>query len=394
METIYKTLVTLLFLGLAHFSISQDTYATASDLGTLSCAGSPYNNIAAGNNTGASNECGNTSGDEWYSFTITSAADVSMSLCNSGFDTYLRFYNSGAANCAGAGQIAGNDDNGPVCGGTRSSITQTALAAGTYIVMVEGYSSNEGAYQLDITVSNCAIPMVFVSSTTTQTNTSTVEKCASNQEIIGVEVVMSGSLIPMDLDTIHIQTNGSTDPMNDVGNIDIYYTGTSSTFATTTLVGSAAPLTVGNDIAINTTQTLVNGTNYFWVVYDLAAGALIGNDLDALCNQIMVDGSNEVPTVTTIAGTRTIDACIGSPGGIAANLNIWHKADANAYSDAGATLATDGDGVQQWNDQTTTNVDVTAASAAARPIYDEDGMNYNPALEFDGTDDFFIHNQL
>ena len=47
-----------------------------------------------------------------------------------------------------------------------------------------------------------------------------------------------------------------------------------------------------------------------------------------------------------------------------------------------------GDGVQQWDDNTSTAVDDTAASAAPRPPYDADGINYNPALDFDGVDDY------
>lgn len=130
---------------------AQNTYATATNLGTLSCAGSPYTNIASGNTTGAGNECGNTAPDRWYRFTISAAADVTISLCNSGFDTYLRLYNSGAANCGAATQINSNDD---ACG-LQSSIAQNGLVAGTYIVMVEGYGSDVGVYQLDITISNC-----------------------------------------------------------------------------------------------------------------------------------------------------------------------------------------------------------------------------------------------
>ena len=44
--------------------------------------------------------------------------------------------------------------------------------------------------------------------------------------------------------------------------------------------------------------------------------------------------------------------------------------------------------MQQWNDNATTGVDVTAASLAARPTWDEDAINYNPAFNFDAVNDF------
>ena len=289
---------------------AQNTYATATALGTLNCAGSPYNNIASGNTTGAGNECGNAAEDRWYSFTIATSADVTISLCNSGYDTYLRLYNGGAANCGVATQIASNDDNGPACAGTRSSLSQVGLAVGTYIIMIEGYSSSVGTYQLDITVSNCPSPMTFVSSTTTQGNTSAVAPGTTDREIVGIQVVASGAVSPFDATQLRLRTTGTTDWANDLtGNLKVYYTGNSSTFATTTLFGSAALAAPGADILVNGTQTLANGTNYFWVAYDIAAGATLGNVVDALCNRITLNGGvgNQIPTVTTPAGNRLID---------------------------------------------------------------------------------------
>ena len=303
-------LIGIIFMINPSVTFSQNTYATATSLGTLTCAGSPYTNIASGTTVGAGNDCGNASADRWYSFTIATTSDVTISLCSSSYDTYLRLYNSGAANCGAATQINFNDD---ACS-LQSSITQVGLAAGTYIIMIEGYSSSEGNYQLDISLSNCAVPtaMSYVSSTTTQANTSNIEKCSlDNREIIGVQVVTTGTLTPIDLTSLRIRTNGSTNPLADISNIDVYYTGTSSTFATTTFFGNAAPAAVGTNININGTQTLVTGINYFWVVYDLNAGATSGNVLDALCNRIVVNATNQIPTVTTPAGNRTIADCPG-----------------------------------------------------------------------------------
>ena len=147
--------VIVCFLGFNQLSFSQNTYVTATGLGTLTCAGSPYTNIATGNTTGAGHECGNSSADRWYSFTTTTTTNATISLCNSSYDTYLRLYNSGAGSCGTATEIINNDD--APCG-LQSEVSLVGLVAGTYIVMVEGFGTAEGVYQIDITLNCVSIP--------------------------------------------------------------------------------------------------------------------------------------------------------------------------------------------------------------------------------------------
>ncbi len=236
------------------------------------------------------------------------------------------------------------------------------------------------------------VAMAYTSSTVTQGNTATVVNCASNVEIIGIEVVTSGVLTPVDITQLRLRTNGSTSPAitSNVSNIDIYYTGTSSTFATTTFFGNAAPLLAGNNIFVNGTQTLSSGTNYFWVVYDMAVGANIGDLLDARCTRIIVDGANQTPTTINPAGTRTIVACTPSPGSVSSDLTLWFKSDASVYSDAGATAVTNGGTIQQWNEQSgnASVANVNQITGADQPTYDDDPFNYNPAILFDNAGDF------
>ncbi len=236
-----------------------------------------------------------------------------------------------------------------------------------------------------------AANMSYTSSTVTQNNTSDVEKCTSNAEIIGVEVVTSGSLNPVSLTQLRIRTNGSSNPTVDVSNIDVYYTGTSSTFATTTYYGSGTPAAPGTNIFINGSQSLSEGTNYFWIVYDIDAAASVGSNLDALCNRIRIDGGNQFPSTTNPGGNRVIITCVGSPGGVSSNLDVWHKAGSGVYNDAGVTAAGNGDGIQQWNDITSNNYDLSQVTSTRRPTLDVDGINYNAELDFDGTDDYLLN---
>ena len=73
------------------------------------------------------------------------------------------------------------------------------------------------------------------------------------------------------------------------------------------------------------------------------------------------------------------------PGGITTNLRMWLKADAEVYTDAGATLAVNNDAVQQWNDRSVSEFDVFQMTGGTQPIYQTDAINFNPALVFDGA---------
>ena len=69
------------------------------------------------------------------------------------------------------------------------------------------------------------------------------------------------------------------------------------------------------------------------------------------------------------------------PGGVSSNLLFWLKADAQAYNDAGYTLATDGQEVQEWHDLSGNSYNATD-NGATGPDWDQDGVNFNPALDF------------
>jgi hypothetical protein len=68
-------------------------------------------------------------------------------------------------------------------------------------------------------------------------------------------------------------------------------------------------------------------------------------------------------------------------------VKLWLKGNAGVYSDAGSTLATNGQTVQQWNDQSGNANNSSQATSGARPILRSTGINGLPAIEFDGVDD-------
>ena len=250
-----------------------------------------------------------------------------------------------SGSCGALTCVTGNDDGGS---GNLSRVTFTATLGVTYYVVVGGYVANEGAYDLSISATPCVAPidMAYISSTVTQNNTNQAEICDSDIEMIGIEVVTNGTGNPLTMDRFRLKTNESTAPLTDLSDIKIYYTGTSSTFATTTLFGSATPLDVGNNIFVNGSQQLSHGTNYFWVTYDLSASPTIGNIIDARCNQIKIDGNNLSPTETNPTGNRELIDCPSVIIPTACSTQTYNITEnTNFYDDGGqgGLPCTDGD---------------------------------------------------
>ena len=81
------------------------------------------------------------------------------------------------------------------------------------------------------------------------------------------------------------------------------------------------------------------------------------------------------------------------PGGVGAtdgssNLSIWFDANQRAYSDAGVTLATNGQAVQRWNNLSGyAGIGTFATTTTNFPSYTESALNGYPALTFDGSND-------
>lgn len=98
--------------------------------------------VVTGTTTTATNSSGGTSADVWYSYS-GAAGDITVSLCNNtNYDSYLRVYDA----CGGT-EIAFNDD---FCN-AQSSVTFTADGTTTYYILVEGFGSNVGNFEMAVT---------------------------------------------------------------------------------------------------------------------------------------------------------------------------------------------------------------------------------------------------
>ena len=104
--------------------------------GEITCGGS-----VSGNTAGAVHAVGSVSGEHYFDVHVASTTTYTFSTCvGSSFDTRLRLF-SGSHLDASSTEIANDDDS---CG-LQSRII-AVLEPGTYTLLVEGYTSHEGAY--------------------------------------------------------------------------------------------------------------------------------------------------------------------------------------------------------------------------------------------------------
>jgi hypothetical protein len=195
-----------------------------------------------------------------------------------------------------------------------ASVDLTAYAGLTVGFQFRGTRGT--SYTGDIAIDNIyiydAIPMSYSSAIVTQSNTSSIENCSSTEELIRVEVITTGTLLPISLTQITTRTDGSTSPMADIAGITLYYTGASGAFSGAIEFGTSGAVPTGTDVIIGGTQALMPGSNYFWIAYDVAIGSNVGNTVDAICTDIEINGASvaPVPAPSAPLGGRIIVDCL------------------------------------------------------------------------------------
>jgi hypothetical protein len=250
--------------------------------------------------------------DVWYQFTATTASHI-VRLCNVTFPIGSSTQMGITLNpgCTSASlEVTGNPSTSLITLSSGSGeIVFSGLTVGQLYKIRVLTSGTSARANFTISVLEPS-PMSYVSATTTQSSTANVTVGAVNQQIIRLEVTVTGSAAPLSLSQIDFTTNGSTLPA-DIAAAKVFYTGTSTTFGTTTPFGTAVATPSGS-FSVSGSQVLAgsavgNTVNYFWLVYDLPCTATPTNVLDAECTGFVL-GSAQVPTVTAPTGTRTIAA--------------------------------------------------------------------------------------
>lgn len=167
------------------------------------------------------------------------------------------------------------------------------LAAGTYVTSIV----NATTFQVN------AAPTVTLSGATLAAVPSVGEN-STNNTIIQVLVQTTGNASPISVTSLDF--GNTSDLATDVSAARVYYTGSSTTFATTTQFG-ADVANPGASFTVSGSQTLVgDAVNYFWLVYDLPTGAIDGNFVDASCSAVVSTAGSNTPAAQTPAGGRII----------------------------------------------------------------------------------------
>ncbi|MDP2175886.1 MAG: BNR-repeat neuraminidase N-terminal domain-containing protein [Bacteroidota bacterium] len=198
--------------------------------------------------------------------------------------------------------------------------------------------------------------MAYLSSTTSHVNCG-LKQGYNNQAIMKIEVVTQGTLNPIDLTKLVMNTSGSSDDCNDVRLKKIYYTGTSNSFSTINLIGSTE---LTGTYTINSKINLSEGTNYFWLACDISDSATLSDTVDAECVNIVVNGNTETPTITAPIGSLAIN---NTGIFVVSNLNNTGAGSfrdainsASAYNCGDAIVDASGvSGIINWNSQINLN---------------------------------------
>ncbi len=247
------------------------------------------------------------------------------------------------------------------------------------------------------------IPMVYTSSTTTTSSTAAVALNSNKNQILGITVNTTGILTPLTASSFTFNTNGSTNPTSDIITAKLWTSGTSSNFATATLLGDTV-VSPNGPFSISTgtgmPYTLATGTNYFWLTYDVPATAVAGNTIDAELTSLVVGGATYIPTVTaptgarllkgSLSGTYTINNTLPTSG---TNYNSFTDAfnDLNIVGVGGPTTFNVVAG--QTHNYTITGtspnnyaLSLTATGTQSNPItFQKSGSGSNPVISVTGT---------
>jgi hypothetical protein len=103
---------------------------------------------------------------------------------------------------------------------------------------------------------------------------------------------------------LFFSTNGTT-TTNDLAAAKLYRTN-GNTFNTSRLISTVTSPNGAFSFTIN--DSLLNGTNFYWLAYDIDTGASANNLIDATFDSLVVNGIKRFPTISNPAGSKQITA--------------------------------------------------------------------------------------
>jgi len=178
-------------------------------------------------------------------------------------------------------------------GEIRSSSIDGALTVYTK-VKVSGTRSGWDAIVKQFTPTTMSVDQCFGS----QSEAKEVMAGSKDIEVYALNIKTSNSLDALNVEFIKFSTEGSTNAVNDIASAQLFASKSFNDFTKAKAIGNKFDNPKGEFI-LKMNQELLEGNNYFWLVYDLKESAKDGNSFDAEC--LSVKCSSKYYTVTNAA---------------------------------------------------------------------------------------------
>ncbi|MBU0764838.1 MAG: hypothetical protein KJ607_08390, partial [Bacteroidetes bacterium] len=179
----------------------------------------------------------------------------------------------------------------------------------TYYIAFEGTRNwGQGACVDDVLVTGEASgPKALNTITYNQASTNDVIVGTTKNEILRLDVNVTGSTGTLYLNSIVVTSLNTTDADISNNGVKLYRTAT-TTFATDNQLGTSQSFSSGTATFSSLNYDLPGGTTYIWVTYDIASGATVSNIADAKieANNIDIASSTYPSSEQSPAGSRTI----------------------------------------------------------------------------------------
>ncbi len=164
-----------------------------------------------------------------------------------------------------------------------------------------GYFFDGMIYRLAYNPANQSINSVVV----TQASTDGAELGSRNQQILRLDANTTNSGNPFSVNGLTFTSSGTLPDAT----AHIFYTGSSGTFSTSNQLGDAVSFTsTGESFGFTFSQELSNGSNNFWLAYDIPADYdYLNMTADAIATSIDIPGDTTPLTTPDPAGDRLVD---------------------------------------------------------------------------------------
>jgi hypothetical protein len=195
----------------------------------------------------------------------------------------------------------------------------------TYLMIVATSGFGNDIYIDDVSIDTYPDSQAYITNSAAvvgQVSAATTQG-AVNQLVPFCRITVSGTIDPLEIDSMLFNTNGSTDPVTDITNAKLWFSGGTNHFnpyydellgtylnpgATNFYMLTAAN---ANYSGLSTFTGLHNGENYFWLTYDISPTAIMCDEVDAEWISFTSGDTTYIPSPVSIPGTRQIGNCTG-----------------------------------------------------------------------------------